>query len=91
MEAKAARNIALESAEQNPSCAEGCLPIEDEFLWMLNRAIDDAKDTLLERFDYITSQNPASAKFMWENGLMEGYNPEEGIISAMKHGTLAVG
>ena len=91
MEAKTARNIALESAEQDPSCAEGCLPIEDEFLWMLNRAIDDAKDTLLERFDYITSQNPASAKFMWENGLMEGYNPEEGIISAMKHGTLAVG
>mgnify|MGYP004658437339 CR=1 FL=1 len=28
---------------------------------------------------------------MWENGTMEGYIPEEGIRSALKHGTLAVG
>ena len=28
---------------------------------------------------------------MYENGLMEGYVPEEGIRSALKHGTLAVG
>lgn len=91
MEAKQKREAILECGEQHPSHAEGCSPLPEFFLWMLDRAIDDAKDTLLERFDYITSQNPASAKFMWENGLMEGYNPEEGIISAMKHGTLAVG
>ena len=36
-------------------------------------------------------QNPASAKFMYENGLMAGYVPEEGIRSALKHGTLVIG
>jgi ribonucleoside-triphosphate reductase len=61
------------------------------FLEILDKAIDDAKDMLLERFAYIASQNPASAKFMWENHTMAGYIPEEGIISALKHGTLAVG
>lgn len=28
---------------------------------------------------------------MYENGVMEGYIPEEGIVSALKHGTLGVG
>lgn len=28
---------------------------------------------------------------MYENGVMEGYIPEEGIRSALKHGTLAIG
>ena len=28
---------------------------------------------------------------MYENGLMAGYVPEEGIRSALKHGTLAIG
>ena len=28
---------------------------------------------------------------MYENGLMAGYIPEEGIRSALKHGTLALG
>ena len=63
----------------------------DKFLELLDKAIHDAKDMLIERFEYICSQNPASAKFMYENGLMAGYVPEEGIKSALKHGTLAVG
>jgi ribonucleoside-triphosphate reductase len=46
---------------------------------------------LLERFKYICSQDPASARFMYENGLMAGYKPEEGIYSALRHGTLALG
>ena len=46
---------------------------------------------LIERFEYICSQSPESAKFMYENGLMAGYIPEEGIRSALKHGTLAMG
>lgn len=62
-----------------------------EFMNILDKAIHDAKDMLIERFEYICSQNPASAKFMYENGLMEGYIPEEGIRSALKHGTLALG
>ena len=61
------------------------------FMALLDKTIHDAKDMLLERFKYICSQNPASAKFMYENGLMAGYIPEEGIVSALKHGTLAVG
>ena len=61
------------------------------FLAKLDQAISDAKDALIDRFEWICSQSPASAKFMYENGLMAGYVPEEGIRSALKHGTLAVG
>ena len=61
------------------------------FMSLLDQKIHEAKDMLIERFDYICSQNPASAKFMYENGLMAGYVPEEGIRSALKHGTLALG
>ena len=61
------------------------------FMEILDTAIDDAKDALLERFEYICSQSAASARFMYENGTMMGYKPEEGIRSALRHGTLAVG
>lgn len=61
------------------------------FIQLLDAAIHDAKDMLIERFDYICSQSPASAKFMYENNVMAGYIPEEGIRSALKHGTLALG
>lgn len=63
----------------------------EAFIDILKKAIHDAKDMLIERFDYICSQSPDSAKFMYENGLMAGYVPEEGIRSALKHGTLAMG
>jgi ribonucleoside-triphosphate reductase len=61
------------------------------FMQILDKAIFDAKDMLIERFEHIASQDAAAAKFMYENGLMAGYNPEEGIRSALKHGTLAIG
>lgn len=61
------------------------------FMALLDNKIHEAKDMLLERFEWICSQNPDSAKFMYENGMMEGYVPEEGIRSALKHGTLALG
>lgn len=61
------------------------------FMQLLDKKIHEAKDMLIERFEYICAQNPASAKFMYENGLMAGYIPEEGIRSALKHGTLAIG
>lgn len=63
----------------------------DNFMKILDNAISDAKDQLIERFEWICSQSPESAKFMYENGIMLGYKPEEGIRSALKHGTLAVG
>ena len=63
----------------------------ETFLYILDQKIHEAKDMLIERFEWICSQSPESAKFMYENGLMAGYVPEEGIRSALKHGTLAIG
>ena len=63
----------------------------DEFMKVLDIKIHEAKNMLIERFEYICSQSPDSAKFMYENGLMAGYIPEEGIRSALRHGTLALG
>jgi len=60
------------------------------FLNMLDAKIHEAKDMLIERFEYICSQPADAAKFMYENGLMEGYDGKD-IRSALKHGTLAVG
>ena len=65
--------------------------IVNGFMNLLDRKIHEAKDSLIERFNYICSQSPDSAKFMYENNLMAGYIPEEGIRSALKHGTLAIG
>ena len=65
--------------------------VKRRFLKILDEALHDAKDELIERFDYICSQSPNSAKFMYENGTMEGYIPEEGIRSALRHGTLSLG
>ena len=65
--------------------------IVDSFMNYLTDKIDEAKDMLIERFEWICSQNPKSASFMWENNTMAGYVPEEGIRSALKHGTLAIG
>lgn len=62
-----------------------------EFMELLDQKIHEAKEQLLERFEYICRQSPASARFMYENHIMAGYNPEEGIRSALKHGTLAIG
>lgn len=62
-----------------------------EFMNLLDQKINEAKDMLIERFNYICSQPSESAKFMYENRTMAGYIPEEGIRSALKHGTLAVG
>ena len=63
----------------------------DKFMEILDKAIADARDQLIERFDWICAQDPKSAQFMYENGTMLGYKPEEGIHSALKHGTLALG
>lgn len=61
------------------------------FMVLLDQKINEARIQLMERFDWICSQDPKSAKFMYENNLMAGYIPEEGIRSALKHGTLAMG
>lgn len=83
--------VAMEACETWKVDANNEETVEDVFMAFLDRAIHEAKDMLIERFDWICSQNPASAKFMYENGVMAGYVPEEGIRSALKHGTLALG
>lgn len=63
----------------------------EKFMTLLDKKIHEAKDMLLERFEWICSQPAEAAKFMYENRTMEGYIPEEGIRSALRHGTLAIG
>lgn len=87
--------LAMEVKTKNVDLVDGGyvdkqLDVEN-FIKLLDQKIHEAKDMLIERFDWICSQSPDSAKFMYENGLMEGYIPEEGIRSALKHGTLAIG
>lgn len=64
--------------------------VVDRFMSLLDQKIHEAKDMLLERFDYICSQPAESAKFMYENGLMAGYDGKT-TRSALRHGTLAIG
>ena len=78
------------AAKENPSNSDSNFVVKC-FMDILDKAIYEAKDMLIERFEWICSQNPESAKFMYKNGLMMGYKPEEGIRSALKHGTLAIG
>ena len=86
---------AKEKANKNSSAAEIGIEFQnrcvEEFMKLLEKKINEARDMLLERFDWICSQPAKSAKFMYENGTMYGYKPEEGIRSALKHGTLAIG
>lgn len=63
----------------------------DGFINLLDRKIHEAKDQLIERYEWICSQSADSAKFMYENNTMFGYKPDKGIESALKHGTLAIG
>ena len=65
--------------------------VVENFMSILDKKIGEAKEMLIERFNYICSQSPCCAKFMYENGTMMGYKPEDGIKSALRHGTLAMG
>lgn len=64
--------------------------IIDRFIGLLDQKIHEAKDMLIERFEYICSQPAASAKFMYENGLIAGYDGKT-TRSALQHGTLSLG
>lgn len=62
----------------------------ETFMKILDKKIHEARDMLIERYLWICRQSPDSAKFMYENYTMEGYDGKN-IESAMKHGTLAIG
>ena len=84
-----AKEDALKNSEAFEENLEGLAV--DKFLELLDDKIHEAKDMLIERFEWICAQSSDSAKFMYENGLMAGYIPEEGIRSALKHGTIVIG
>lgn len=65
--------------------------LDEMFFTMLAKKIEEAKNALIERFNWICKQPMESAKFMYENFTMCGYKPDEGISSALKHGTLTIG
>ena len=82
--------LAMEAKEM----ADAAYPVTDRieaFMTLLDIKIYEAKDMLIERFNWICSQDASSAKFMYENHTMLGYHPEEGIRSALKHGTIVIG
>lgn len=81
--------ISKEDPEENWGVGIG--EVVTAFMSLLDKKIYQAKDTLIERFNWICSQSPEAAKFMYENNVIAGYVPEEGIVSALKHGTLAIG
>jgi len=87
MEAK--ENISNKAKLSNSNEEE--YDLVEEFMEKLDHKIYEAKDMLIERYKWICSQSADSATFMYENHTMYGYVPEEGIESALKHGTLALG
>ena len=87
--AMARQKIEKKAAKENREIRDE--EIWDEFMKLLDKKISEAKDMLLERFNHICSQSPKSAKFMYENHTMIGYHEDEGIISALKHGTIVIG
>lgn len=62
----------------------------DNFMELLDKKIYEAKDMLIERYEYICSQPVNSAKFMYENNVIMGYDGKD-TRSALKHGTLSLG
>ena len=80
---------AMEMANEQLEKTGDADPIEI-FMTLLDTKIHEAKDSLVERYKHVISQDPASAKFMYENGLILGYDGKT-VESAMKHGTLVIG
>lgn len=62
----------------------------EKFMSLLDTKIHEAWQMLLERYQYICSQSPNAAKFMYENHVMAGYDGKN-VESALKHGTLVIG
>lgn len=69
---------------------EGEKQLVDYFLRCLDKKIHEAKDMLIERYEYICSQPASGAKFMYENNTFIGYDGKD-TRSALRHGTLSLG
>ncbi len=59
----------------------------------LDEMLELTRKSLINRFNYICSQSPKSAPFMYKNKTMLGgdYNSKTCIRDVMKHGSLAIG
>jgi len=67
-------------------------PDIEGFWTALNEILEVTRESLLNRFSYICSQNPKSAPFMYENGTVADYDKcIDNVYDAMKHGTLGIG
>src|SRR5574344_1160608 len=62
----------------------------DGFYKELDELLSLVEKGLVERYNFICSQNPKAGPFMYENGTIRGFDGEN-IASAMKHGTQAIG
>lgn len=82
--------LAMQAKELSDDNLDDRYSAENIFMSILDKKIHEAKDMLIERFEWICSQDKRSASFMYENGLMAGYDGKD-IRSALQHGTLAVG
>ncbi|MGL5913551.1 MAG: anaerobic ribonucleoside-triphosphate reductase [Bacteroidales bacterium] len=80
--------LAMKATKKSEETPEEVVEV---FINILDRKIFEAVTILIERFTWITAQTHKSAKFMWENHTMSGYKKDEGIKSAIEHGTLAIG
>lgn len=85
---EAIESLPMNMHEDDPDYENALL--DDFFFPLLDKKISEAKEMLIERYLWICKQSPDSAKFMYENYTMEGYDGKN-IESAMKHGTLAIG
>ena len=85
--------LAMEAKQEILACGDVGheeVDIIDGFMDLLDQKIHEAKDMLIERFEYICAQPASGAKFMYENGTMIGYDGKD-TRSALRHGTLALG
>lgn len=82
--------LAMMAKELSDNNLDDRYSIINIFMSILDKKIHEMKDQLIERFEYICSQSPDSASFMYQNNTMAGYDGKD-IRSALKHGTLAIG
>ena len=64
----------------------------DGFYKDLDRVLNLVEKGLVDRYEYICSQSPKSATFMYGNGTIKDYDKVDNTVrEAIKHGTNAVG
>lgn len=61
------------------------------FFDLLTKKLEEAKDMLIERFEYICSQPKKSARFCYENDIYARLPEDSSVRDILRHGTLALG